>query len=866
MPNNHRPTIHPPKWVNQFLQWYCRPDLLEEIQGDAYELYYRTVTESKPKADFYFLLNVLRFFRLRNIKKSKSPDTSNYTIMFKSYLLTGIRSAFRHRATSIINILGLSLGVGVAITVFLFMDFMWNMDSFHVKRDRIYQVTSQVTNNNTLENWGDSPLMLGPSLKSDHSVIESTARVEMGGAAVRFKEAIFNEPVWFVDPEFLSMFSFPIIAGSSNPMVAKESVVLTKAIAEKYFRTESPIGQQVSIKFSNGTKEEFTVSAVIERPENSGMYPSVLLSMEKFADLKFKDEYDWSYLTDATFILLKPGHTPFEIVPNMNKYKVLQNRSSPEWVVEKFDFIPLTTLSQKSNEIVSAISFGAHPAGVWSLGVIALLLLLLACFNYMNVSVATVATRLKEIGIRKVIGSNRKEIIHQFLTENFVLCIFSLSLGILLSYLLLLPGFNSLYPFTISFASSSINTLLLFFVCLLLFIGLISGAYPSLYISSFQPISILRGREKFGQRGLFSRILLTVQFTLAFTTIVASFIFIDNSLYLKNKDWGYDHSQNMAVPLANKEQFLHLRDQLSQQQIGLLAGSANHIGYNNPRVSFKHLEQQFPTVAYKIGFDYLEVMNIRLKEGRLFDKKIQSDLEESVIVNESFVKRMNWATPLKESFVYDSVRRYVIGVVKDFHYNGFYEPLGPVMFTISNEDDFRFLALNINEGSLQEAEVAVKQLWKEIAPDDPYEGFAQDTVFEDFHNDNNSNITLLTFISTSAIILACLGLFGLVSFNITRRLKEFSVRKVFGASLLHIFRLMNKDYTWIILIAFFTGAPAGFFLINLAIQNVYPDPQPARFLPFMIAISIIAVTVGITIASQLKRVAKENPSVTLKID
>jgi putative ABC transport system permease protein len=859
--------IHPPKWADRFLQWYCRTDLLEEIQGDAYELFYRTAKENKREADLYFIWNVIRFFRLKNIRKSKSEFSTKYTIMFKSYLITGIRNAMRHRATSIINMLGLSLGVGVAITVFLFMDFMWTMDGFHANRDNIYQVTSHIRNNNDLENWGDSPLMLGQSLKADNPIVESFARVEMSGGAVRFKETVFSESIWFVDPEFLKVFSFPIAEGGNNLLATKESVVLTKAIAEKYFGGENPIGQAVSIKFSNGVKEEFTVSGVIERPENSGMFPTVLLSMDKFADLKFKNAYDWSYLTDATFVLLKAGHTPLEIAPALTKYKTLQNSSSPEWMIEDFEFIPLRVLSQKSNEIVSAISFGAHPAGVWVLGAIALLLLLLACFNYMNVSVATVATRLKEIGIRKVIGSHRKEIIQQFLTENLVLCVLSLSLGVLLSYLFFLPGFNSLYPFTISFAGAKIKTLLIFFAGLLIFIGAISGAYPSFYISSFQPIHILKGREKFGQRGLFSRVLLTAQFVIAFTTIVASFVFIDNSLYLKNKDWGYDHHQNITVPVANKEQFLSLRDKLVHNgQIGMVSGSAHHIGYQNPLISFGHQAQQFPTVAYKVGFDYLETMNIRLKEGRFFDKNIQSDIEEGVIVNESFVKKMDWKMPLKESVLLDSTKHYVIGVVKDFHYDGFYNPTGPVMFTICREDDFRFLSLRINQGSLIETEAFLKTTWKEIAPDDPYEGFLQNSVFEDFNNDNNANLLLLSFISTAAIVLACLGLFGLVSFNITRRLKEFSVRKVFGANLFHIFRLMNRDYIWIVLIAFSIGAPGGFLLIRTIILHIYPDPQPARLIPFLIAIVMMVITVALTVASQLRRVAKESPTVTLKIE
>ena len=257
-------------------------------------------------------------------------------------------------------------------------------------------------------------------------------------------------------------------------------------------------------------------------------------------------------------------------------------------------------------------------------------------------------------------------------------------------------------------------------------------------------------------------------------------------------------------------------------------------------------------------------MDIPIKEGRSFSKDIQSDKIESVIVNESFVKKMGWKEPLKESFEFDSVKRYVVGVVRDFHYEGFYDAIGPVLFPACGEDEFRYLSLRVHKGNLTNAETLVTAAWKEIAPDDPYVGFRQDEVFDDFFRDNSGNMKLISFVSAVAVILACLGLFGLVAYNITKRLKEFSIRKVFGANLLQIFSLMNRDYTWILLTAFVVGAPTGFFLIDHIIQEIYPEPKAAGSLPFMIAILLMALTVAITIGSQLNRVSRENPTVTLR--
>lgn len=865
--NERQSTMRPPRWADRFLQWYCRPDLLEEIQGDAHELFYRTAVQNTHKAKLQFVWNVVRFFKWSTIKRTKNNYSSTHHAMFKSYLIAGFRNAIRHRLNSFINILGLSLALGIAITAFIFIDSQLHVDSFHKNMNRIYQVTSKIEVEKRTEEWSDSPIMLGRTMLQDQAAIESYTRIEFGYADIRYRDNVFNEQLWFVDPDFFDIFSFPITAGNSQPLVQKNQVILEKAIAKKYFGDSNPIGQSLSLKFRERDKQEFTVSAVFERPNGSSLYPTVLLSMDSFNDLSPDKTNDWAYQVDGTFIMLRPDHSVNELVPQMKGYVDTQNAASPQWLVNEYQFRSLNGLGLKSSEIISAVSQGAHPSGLISLAIISGFLLILASLNYMNVSIATVATRLKEIGIRKVIGGQKREIIHQFLTENFLMCSLALIIGCLIAYLFLLPGFNSLYPLNLSFEFSSGNSMFLFFAGLLLFIGLLSGAYPAFYIASFQPIQILQGREKFGQKSAVSRAFLTLQFIFAFMTIVGSFVFIDNSLYLKNRDWGYQHDNLIVVRVQEKDKYLSMRDQLStNQNITNMAGVDGHIGRSNKRVTFVHNEQRIEAVDFQVGYNYLETMNIRLKEGRSFDKKVQSDEIESVIINETFATTLGWSNPVGQSFELDSVKRYVIGVVKDFHYDGFYNVLGPVVFRIANEDDFNFLAIQVRAGHVTETIEQTKSIWAGIAPDDTFEGFAQYEVFADFNRDNNANVQLLIFISTITVILASLGLYGLVSFNTTRRMKEYSIRKVMGANIIQIFRLMNKDYIVILSIAFVTGAPSGFFLINSVIQSVYPDPQDAGPLPFLIAVFLMVSAVAITVGSQLKRVANESPSVTLKIE
>jgi len=436
---------------------------------------------------------------------------------------------------------------------------------------------------------------------------------------------------------------------------------------------------------------------------------------------------------------------------------------------------------------------------------------------------------------------------------------------VLISRTVLMPGISLTVGYPVPFGFSSGQSMTIFFLALIVFVVLVSGVYPAVFVSSFQPVVILKGKEKFGQRSAFSRILLTGQFVLAFTTIVGSLQFIDNSLYMRNKDWGYDHNRNIVVPVSTYEQYLKLRDKVTTDPaIEQYAGAAHHVGYGNRRTSLEHLGHKTEIIQDGVGYNYLETMNLRLKEGRFFDRSMPSDSVNSVVVNEAFVKMMGWTDGLNEFFRHEEKQWNVIGIVKDFHHDNFYYSIQPLMFTLVPEEKFRYMTIHVSGDQAKATEEKIRTWWKEIGPDDPYRGILQDDVFYEYMKNNRSDMTIITTVAVITMILACLGLFGLVSYNITRRLKEFSVRKVFGANILQIFRLMNRDYVWILGIAFVIGAPAGFFLINVLIDAIYPEPKPAGPVPFIAAVSMMAATVALTIGSQMSRVIRENPATTLR--
>ncbi len=859
----------PPRWADRFLNWYCNPLIIEDIQGDAYELFERRCkTEGASIARRKFIWDVVRFFRWSNIKRSNSKYQTNQIPMFKNYLKVGFRNLSRNWVVSIINVFGLSLAVGCAITVFIFLDYQYNVDKFHSNYDRVYQVINYVEQEGELNRWGDSPLLLGPELATKHSEIKRVARIEYQRGNMRYGEDVFNETIVFTDPEMMHIFDYPLLYGDKSVLENKEQIIISKEKALKYFGDEDPLGKRLSVKFSNGKIVSFFVGGVFDEfPKTASFWFHIVAPIDNFFDLKIKDHYTWSDYTDATFVELHPGRDTEDLEAAMAPYVEFQNNTDTKWPIEKFEFWPLEILAINNHVIDGEIAGGSHPAGRAALSIMAGLLLILACFNYMNLAVAASTKRLKEIALRKVLGSARRGIINQFLIENVLLCFFALVLGTVLCYTLLLPGFNTMIPIVIPFGFSSFQTAALFFVVLLLLVGVASGAYPAFYISNFQPVHIFRGSQKFGGKNIFSKILLTFQFIIAFTTIIGSFVFTDNALYLKKKDWGYDQANIFSIPVLDKKTFDGLRDKAAQNpDIKSFSGGRGHIGRYDLQTRIDFLDNKVAIIDYRVGFDYLETMNIRLKEGRSFDRQTPSDLTESLIISESLVDKLNFEEPIGETVRIDSTDYRVIGVVGDFYYNSFYGDKLPTSFRLTPEEEFAYAVIKAAPGKVMEVDEYMKQSWIEIAPNDPYDRLFQNDVFLRFFEENQSNIIIISFVAGFAIILASIGLFGLLSFNITKRLKEFSIRKTLGADPLNLIKLANKEYVWILLIAFMVGAPLGYIGINSLIQSIYTDPQQAGSSPFIWALVIMLSTILVTVSGQVLKAIKVNPAQILRAE
>ncbi len=849
----------PPRWADNFLQWFCRKDLIEYVRGDLHELYaFRVGEDGKSKAKLAFVWDVLRFFRPSNFRKVKNSNI----MMFSNYLKVGFRSLKRNWGNSLINISGLSLAVGCSITTFLFADFFLNLNTIHKNIDNIYQVVSRIEENNTQQLYGPTPMVMASRILEDFPDVDQVARVQYLRGNVKFGKNVFRERIQFADPGFLEMFDFPIAKGHGEELNPNE-VFLSTAMAKKYFGQVDPMGERIDIKFEENVLSFDVVGVFDEMPSNTTFRPEVLLHMDHFFRLKSKKN-NWIDEAKATFVTLQPEANPSLINPLLQNYQQVQNEANTADPVLGFTLMSFETLTS-NNSVQDKVIFGNHKGGTIAIAITGFMLIFFACLNYINIAISSATTRLKEIGVRKVMGGSRGNIAMQFLVENFLTCSIAMIIGVLVAYFLLLPGFNQLAPIVIPFTFSSVSTAIYYFLGVFLFLGLLSGSYPAFYVSRFQTLRIFKGEKSLGGRSYFTRVLLTVQFLLAFMTILASFIFSDNARYVKEMSWGYNPEGILSLPIAEQSTLQALKSQAElNANIEAIATSSGHMGVNNNPIAYDYLGKQFRVLSYDVDPGYLKLMDMTMVHGQYFTNEGAD--RNSIIVNELFVEQMGWENPVGKQIEFAGKSKMIIGVVSDVWHVFFSSDIQRPMAFTTGETEPNFLVIKASEANLVAVDEYLAESWSGIAPFDPYVSYFQADSFDRYYDNVDANIWFMAILGALTIFLSCLGLYGLLAFRLQNQLKEFSIRKVLGASKSHIIRVANKEFVWILIIAFAIGIPAGGFGVAGFVEELFSISKPLGIIPVVLAISIMLLTIGLTVFAQIRKVIRINPAVILKGD
>ncbi len=813
--------------------------------------------------------------------------------MFKHYFKLAIRSIIKERLYSFINILGLSVGVAVAVLMLLFATDEWSFDKFHSKSDRIYRLWVKEHFRGDIFFNSVTPFVLGRAVEENFPEVESMARYITINSLVENGTITDQEPIHFVSPSFFDVFGFPMLEGNRSDDL--KSILVTPSIAQKYFGTESPVGKTLAIEIS-GEAEEFAVRGVIdEAPANSSIQFSIVLPFENAkAFVSDGARNSWTVVFPETYILLGKGQSIEDLSSKVATYvdkEVSRDYKPGEYVV---GFQPLTDI-HLNNEVptgIVSVSDGRYP---YIMGTIALLILLLAGINFVTLAVGRSVNKAKEVGVRKVTGASRFQLMIRFWGEAVLIALIAVVFGVLLAQLAL-PSFNTLaskslsipYGFAAFFIIGSAGVLL----------GIIAGLYPALVVSGFSPTRIIRGTvSKLGSdRQLILRSLVGLQFVLSIGLISSTMIMRQQLSFLQNKNLGYEKDQMLVIPYSgapSPDNPFSKVYQEGRQKVKLLenelAGESNVLGITSSShalgtsgwLSLGYTDaqsQQFRNFNYlTVDPSFLPLMDIPLSAGRNFSEEIGTDRRTAVIVNEAYARQFDIAgvgQRLPKPF--DAFE--VIGIVEDFNFSSLHTPITPLVLSVdpvavrrqasdSNSKDSTIPKITIKVSG-QELIATIKTIeaaWKKVAPDQAFSfSFIDETLDNQYRSEQRLG-TILALATLLAVFIACLGLFGIATLAISRKTKEIGVRKVLGASVFDIVLLLNRRFTILVVIAGFIAAPLVFYLMKQWLADFAYRISINPFL-FFIAILVALVVAWLSVGYQSFRAASTNPVNALKYE
>jgi putative ABC transport system permease protein len=868
---NNPNLVTPPKWPRRFLRFFVKKEYLEEIEGDMEELFQDYVEQfSLRKANRMYTWEILKLFRPVLMRNLAFLSNLSYPGMFKNYFKVSLRGLLKNPTNSFINVFGLAAAIGICVFAYAFARWTYSTDQFHELKNEVFLVTFFADREGTPQQYGTTPRPLGEMLKSDLTHVKKVCRVEDRNVVVKYEDNVFHERIRYTDPEFLEMFTFPLKWGTSSSLRDINSIILSEPMSIKYFGDQNPVGLSMLVKFGETRSKAFKIAGVAkEFPEALTIRFDFLIN---FDNLKTSqpdyDLHDWNAFVNATFIQIdNPGNIG-TVAGGMAKYKNLQHEAvKEEWAISSFVFEPLATLHQRSENIRDDISRSSQTNYAtinWLIG-ISLLLLALASFNYINIAIATAAKRLKEIGVRKSIGATRGIVIFQFLSENVLITFFALIAGVIMAMTIFIPGFETLWDFSMEFQLTD-PKLWIYLLVVLLFTSVASGIYPSIYISRFQVVGILKGSVRFGQKNPITKILLCVQMTLSCIFMILTVMFSQNTSYLAKRSWGYNPQDAMYAVLPDRAAFEKLSALMERDPDVLeISGSAQHLGKKNLTTVLNFGDREYEVDELAVDANYFETMQLQVLQGRTFEDHEGSD-RNSVVINELMAKNLGWNQSVGQVFKIDSLQFEVIGVVKDFHSYSFVKPVKSTIFKVADKDDYRYLSLRAREGSQLETYKQLQGSWVALFPETPFEGGYQEDVWGGYFETIEIYNLVWTTFSCMAITLAGLGLYGLLTLNVAGRTKEFSIRKVLGAGIKNLTANIGNQYVILFGISLAIGMPLGYTGGKLMLTLSYAYHMPFGISGVVIAVVILILLFLLTLSTQIRKVMKFNPVEGLKVE
>jgi ABC-type antimicrobial peptide transport system permease subunit len=788
--------------------------------------------------------------------------------MIASYLRIAARNLRKNRVPSLINLVGLSVAIAVTMVSYTYVSAMLTRDHYHDHAEDIFLVHQITQEEDGEEWWGHSPAPIGPAMAAESPSLERVVRITGGTAIVHDGENPNREFAWFADPEYFSMFSFPIKSGSFEQFGRTPGVVLSASQAVYFFGQEDPVGLSLDVTFPDGMRSSVPILAVMEEfRADAGLQVGFVFPMSRMAS--FSDD-DWTVFADATFLQRRSDVEPQTMEVELNRYLDRVNAADEDWQVTRFELDNLKNLAWNRPNVNRSVASWIPMAPVIVLSLISCLLLLLACFNYMNISMATSTRRLREIGVRKAVGGSRGQLILQFLTENLELSLAAMAIGLLLAWQILLPGFSQIAGTDVSLGLTEHGRVWLFMGAIVVAVGLFAGAYPALYVSSFRPTAIFQGRAKLRSRRPLSHGFLAFQFLLAFLTMSAGIVLTMNGRYLAEKDWGFDDDQLVVIQADESSEFELVRATLEGHPgVTETRGSRDVVGfsYNEERATSVNTDLEgFETFVFGAEPDYLEFLGLELLQGSLLSDSAAGFGPEAIVINETFASTAGLEEPVGSVVAIDSIPRVVVGLVKDFHHQDFFSVIDPAVFESAVPEDHAFISARVATGSMSSVTDAVEAVYAEYFNGRDVVIRYQDQVFRDFQEESSGIATIFSVVAILALLISCLSIYALSAQNVLNRLKEIGVRKVLGGAPLGIAHLVNRRYVIIMTIGSLLALPLAWFGLDMLLNDIYAYAMELNVVPFLITYVIILGVSLLTITTQARTIRRTAPAEILRVD
>lgn len=794
--------------------------------------------------------------------------------MIKNLLLVALRNIKRDKWYSLLNILGLTIGITFSLLLIFYIKDELSFDRYHEKADRIVRIVANIkeASKDTMR-WANSPYPLGPTLKKDYPEVEEAIRF-VGNGKMMLKNGdkrLYNDNSYFVDSGFFKVFTYPLIEGNPNTaLVDPKSLVLTRSVAEKYFgQTRGLLGKTLV----DDKGAVYKITGVMEDvPKNSQLIFSVLISNSTLP----KDfSTDWGSFNYYVYVLLRP-HTNIltfdhKLLPLYDKFMApifaqynIKIRMSAQ---------ALTAIHLHSGDINGPGEVGSM-SYIYIFAAVALFMLLIACINYMNLTTARSARRAKEIGIRKVTGSSKSQLVAQFLVESTLSALVALviSMGLIA---LLLPTFNTLAGKFITFGSLLEPSTFLILLAIVLFVGFSGGSYPAFYLSKFNPVNILKGSLSKGSSNVtLRRALIVIQFSISMTMLICTFIVYKQLQYLRNKDMGFnkDEVANISVNsnddvggkiLAFKNEMRNTPGVLSVSTSESIPGHGNSFQLFTIQTENGHVDKGVD--VYRIDEDFFKTLGMKMSSGRNFSGP--PDTLHSIIVNENMVQYFGWKTPIGKriKFPGDTGGRYleVVGVVKDFNQKSLYSPMVPLIL-IYSPNNYN-IQLKMDARKISATLAAAEKDWKTFFPELPFGYVFLDQEFDSQYSADQKRGKIFTTFSILTVVITCLGLLGLIAFTTEQRQKEIGIRKILGAGLGELIPLITRNFVWLVGLSCLIAFPVAYWFMHQWLDK-FSYNTGITVAPFVLSALAVLVLTLMTVIFHTVKAALVNPSKSLRTE